>query len=105
MYVLIWDSLPFPLSPHQFIAHSQLQLLRADEDTSPPFPLARWHMAPDAKSQRLDVFDDACTIPGLFDAFVLALIVLQSGQPLGDMPDCLNAASPRFFGTGDFVWG
>jgi len=79
-------------------------LLRADEDTAPLLPLARWHMAPDAKSQRLEVFDDACAIPGLFDAFVLALIVLQSGQPLGDMPDCLNPSSPRFFGTGNLVW-
>jgi hypothetical protein len=32
-----------------------------------------------------------------FDAFVLALIVLQSAQPLGDIPDCLNPASPKYF--------
>ncbi|KAI9450550.1 hypothetical protein F5148DRAFT_588385 [Russula earlei] len=80
-------------------------LLRADnEGTSLSLPLARWYMAPDAKSQRLEIFDDACEIPGLLDAFVLALIVLQCGQPLGEAPDCLNFASPRFFGTGDIMW-
>jgi len=79
-------------------------LLRTDDDTSPLLPLARWRTAPDAGFQYLEVFDDACTIPGLFDAFVLALVVLQSGQPLGDVPNSFNSASPKFFGTGDLMW-
>jgi len=75
------------------------QLLRVDgENTFPLLPLARWRTAPDSKSQHLEVFDGACAIPGLFDAFVLALIVLQSAQPLGDVPDCLNPASPKYSG-------
>jgi len=80
-------------------------LLRIDDEaTSPLLPLARWRTAPDSKSQCLDVFDDVCVIPGLFDAFVLALIVLQSGQPLGDVQDCLYQTSPKFFGTADLMW-
>ena len=43
-------------------------------------------------------------LPGLFDAFVLGLIVLQSAQPLGDVPDCLNSASPKFYSTGGLMW-
>lgn len=81
-------------------------LLRIDDEaTSPLLPLARWRTAPDTKSQCLDVFDDVYAIPGLFDAFVLALIVLQSGQPLGDIPDCLYPTSPKFFGTAELMWG
>ena len=81
------------------------QLLRVDDEaTSPLLPLARWRTTQNAKSQSLEVFDDACAIPGLFDAFVLALIVLQSGQPLGDVPDGLYSCSPKFFGTADLMW-
>ncbi len=58
---------------------------------------------PDAQSQQLEVFDDARATPGLLDALVLALVVLQSGQPLGDAPDCLNMASPMFSGTADLA--
>jgi hypothetical protein len=75
-----------------------------DEDTFPLLPLARWRTAPNSRSQLLEVFDGACAIPGLFDAFVLALIVLQSAQPLGDMPDCLNPASPKFFSNSGLAW-
>lgn len=80
-------------------------LLRVDDEhTSPLLPLARWRTAPDSKSQQLEVFDGACAIPGLFDAFVLGLIVLQSAQSLGDVPDCLNSASPRFYSNGGLTW-
>ncbi|KAN0133129.1 hypothetical protein V8E53_009159 [Lactarius tabidus] len=72
-------------------------------DGSPLLPLARWRTVPDAQLQQLEVFDDACATPGLLDALVLALVVMQSGQPLGDVPDCLNMANPMFLGTGDLA--
>jgi hypothetical protein len=103
MYVTYLFS-PQPASVITPLTRSHFKLLRTDDDTSPLLPLARWRTAPDAEFQYLEVFNDACTIPGLFDAFVLALVVLQSGQPLGDVPDCLNSASPKFFGTGDLMW-
>ncbi|KAI0245394.1 hypothetical protein BJV78DRAFT_1263929 [Lactifluus subvellereus] len=80
-------------------------LLRADDENSSLLPLARWRTTPDAQSQRLEVFEDACAIPGLFDAFVLALVVMQSEQPLGDAPDFLGFASPKFYGNGHLPWG
>lgn len=58
---------------------------------------------PGAQSQQLEVFDDAYATPGLLDAFVLALVVLQSGQPLGDVPDSVNVASPMFSGSADLA--
>jgi len=77
-------------------------LLRVDDEhTFPLLPLARWRTAPDSKSQQLEVFDGACAIPGLFDAFVLGLIVLQSAQQLGDVPDW---ASPKFYSNGGLTW-
>jgi len=80
-------------------------LLRVDDEhTFPLLPLARWRTVPDSKSQQLEVFDGACAIPGLFDAFVLGLIVLQSAQPLGDVPDCLNLASHKFYSNGGLAW-
>lgn len=74
-----------------------------DANASPLLPLARWRTKPDTQSQQLEVFDDACATPGLLDALVLALVMLQSGQPLGDAPDCLNLASPMFSGTADLA--
>ena len=84
---------------------TRLQLLcsKDDADASPLLPLARWRTMLDAQSQQLEVFDDACATPGLLDALVLALVVLQSGQPLGDVPDCLNVASPMFSGSADLA--
>ncbi|KAF8260369.1 hypothetical protein EI94DRAFT_1748714 [Lactarius quietus] len=70
-----------------------------DADASPLLPLARWRTMPDARLQQLEVFDEAYATPGLLDALILALVVMQSGQPLGDVPDCLNMATPMFMGT------
>jgi hypothetical protein len=94
---------PF-LSPHRPDTDPcQLLCSKDDADASPLLPLARWRTMPDAQSQQLEVFDDACATPGLLDALVLALVVLQSGQPLGDVPDCLNVASPMFSGSADLA--
>jgi len=80
---------------------SYLLCSKGDADASPLRPLARWRTTPDAQSQQLEVFEDACATPGLLDALALALVVLQSGQPLGDVPDCLDMASPMYIGTGN----
>ncbi|KAI0293866.1 hypothetical protein B0F90DRAFT_1351054 [Multifurca ochricompacta] len=90
-------------------------LLRADNNnnnTSSPtsfLPLARWRAtsSEDAivSQQRLELFEETITTPGLFDALVLALVVLQSRQPLGDdLPDSLDLTSPKFYGVGDLTW-
>ncbi|KAI0260067.1 hypothetical protein BC834DRAFT_567843 [Gloeopeniophorella convolvens] len=67
-------------------------------------PLARWRTTHDVRAQRVEVFEDALVVPGLLDALVLALLVLQGAQPLGDAFDCLNSASPKFYGAGDLAW-
>ncbi|KAH9024020.1 hypothetical protein EDB83DRAFT_2679053 [Lactarius deliciosus] len=65
-------------------ANGYLLCSKDDADASPLLPLARWRTMSGAQSQQLEVFDEACAAPGLLDALVLALIVVQSGQPLGD---------------------
>lgn len=84
-------------------ANGYLLCSKDDADASPLLPLARWRTMSGAQSQQLEVFDEACAAPGLLDALVLALVVVQSGQPLGDAPDCLNMASPMFSGTTDLA--
>ena len=91
---------PFPAQTCNDLAIPQLFCTKDDADAS---PLARWRTMPDAQSQQLEVFNDDCVTLGLLDALVLALVVLQSGQPLGDVPDCLNMASPMFLGTSDLA--
>jgi len=99
--VLTFDGIRYTVTEHKGGAG---YLLRAD-DIDPSLPLARWCTTLDGRSQRLEVFEDAYVIPGLFDAFVLALVVLQCEQPLGDAPDCLNWSSPKFYGMGTFQLG
>lgn len=94
----------FPHFSRSDLINSLPQLIGPKSNTDGSLlPLARWRTVPGAQLQQLEVFDNACTTPGLLDALVLALVVLQSGQPLGDVPDCLNMANPMFLGAGDLA--
>jgi hypothetical protein len=57
--------------------------------------VAKWQTKSRNDELRLQIFQEALVEPGLLEAIVLSIILLQSGQPLGDS----NALESMFSGA------
>jgi hypothetical protein len=63
----------------------------------PGLAVARWRTKSRADGLRLQIFQEVFVEPGLLEAILLSIILLQSGQPFGDT---LQASGPRYHGIG-----
>ncbi|KAN0140891.1 hypothetical protein V8E53_001335, partial [Lactarius tabidus] len=63
----------------------------------PGLAVARWRTKSRADGLRLQIFQEVLVEPGLLEAILLSIILLQSGQPFGDT---LQASGPRYHGIG-----
>ena len=71
------------------------QLIPADR---PGLALAKWHTKSRTDELRLQIFQEVLVEPGLLEAIVLSIILLQSGHSFGDTTPSITG--PKYFGTG-----
>ena len=58
-----------------------LQLIPANR---PGLAVARWHVRSHSDNLDLEIFQEALVEPGLLEAIVFSVVLLRSGQSLGD---------------------
>jgi hypothetical protein len=69
----------------------------------PGLAVAKWRTESHADGLRLQIFQEVLVEPGLLEAILLSIILLQSGQPFGDrLPHLINDMGPKYYGI-DFV--
>jgi hypothetical protein len=73
---------------------NSLQLLPTN---GPGLAVARWRIKSRSDDLRVEIFQEALVEPGLLEAIVLSVVLLQSGRSFGDTPDANNFSNPRFF--------
>ena len=73
-----------------------MQLIPANR---PGFAVAKWHTKSPNDELRLQIFQEALIEPGLLDAVVLSIILLQSGHYFGDCDtlESISATGLHFF--------
>ncbi|KAF8267716.1 hypothetical protein EI94DRAFT_1729641, partial [Lactarius quietus] len=63
--------------------------------------VAKWHSESLADGLRLQIFQEALVEPGLIEAIILSILLLQSGHSLGDTLESLISMSPKYYGAGN----
>jgi len=63
--------------------------------------VAKWHSETLADGLRLQIFQEALVEPGLIEAIILSILLLQSGHSLGDTLESLISMSPKYYGAGN----
>ena len=63
--------------------------------------MARWHVSSRSDDLDLEIFQEALVEPGLLEAIVLSVVLIRSGQCLGDTASMsiLNKVVLRHWGT------
>ncbi|KAF8260365.1 hypothetical protein EI94DRAFT_1811813 [Lactarius quietus] len=61
--------------------------------------VAKWHSESLADGLRLQIFQEALVEPGLIEAIILSIVLLQSGHSLGDTLEPLMSMSLKHYGT------
>jgi hypothetical protein len=71
------------------------QLIAAD---TPGLAVARWKIKPRTDELKLEIFQEVPTAveSGLLDAIVLSVVLLRSGQSLGDSPGEISLSNPVY---------
>lgn len=71
------------------------QLIPADR---PGLAVARWKIKPRTGELKLEVFQEVPLVvqSGLLDAIVLSVVLLRSGQSLGDSPGEISLSNPVY---------
>jgi hypothetical protein len=65
--------------------------------------VARWRTELRADGLRLQMFQEVLVEPGLIEAILLSIILLQSGQSFGDtLPHSMNELGPKYYAV-DFT--
>jgi hypothetical protein len=77
-------------------ADDRLQLIPANRTG---LAVARWRMRSDCDDLELEIFQEALVEPGLVEAIVLSVVLLQSGRSLGDRIETMTFSDPRFVWT------
>ena len=72
------------------------QLIPADR---PGLSIARWKVNSGTDDLFLEIFQEVLVESGLLEAIVLSVVLLRSGQSLGDSPGEISLSSSRYFGT------
>ena len=70
-----------------------MQLIPANR---PGLAVARWHILSNSGDLDLEIFQEALVEPGLLEAIVLSMVLLQSGRCLGDRIETMTFCDPRF---------
>ena len=75
-----------------------LQLIPANR---PGLAVARWQVSSHSDDLDLEIFQEALVEPGLLEAIVLSVVLLRSGQCLGDTAamSILNQVVPLHWGA------
>ena len=78
-------------SSHGFVSPPTTSSFRRLIDSSqlipakrPGLAVARWHIKSRTDELRLQIFQEALVEPGLLEAIILSIILLQSGHSFGD---------------------
>jgi hypothetical protein len=66
--------------------------------------VAKWRTRSRTDGLRLQIFQEVLVEPGLLEAVLLSIILLQSGQSFGDMLHSITDMGPKYYGpaTGPF---
>jgi hypothetical protein len=64
----------------------------------PGLALAKWRTESRDDGLRLQIFQEVLNKPGLFEAIVLSIILLQSGNSFGDALHSMTNLGPRHYG-------
>lgn len=74
------------------------QLIAADR---PGLTAARWKIKPRTDELNLEIFQEVplAAVSGLLDAIVLSVVLLRSGQSLGDSPGEISLTNPIYYNT------
>jgi len=64
----------------------------------PGLAIARWKIKPRTDELNLEIFQGVplAVVSGLLDAIVLSVVLLRSGQSLGDSPGEINLSNPVY---------
>jgi hypothetical protein len=64
----------------------------------PGLAVAKWRTESRADGLRLQIFQEVLVEPGLIEAILLSIILLQSGQSFGDtLPHSRNDMGPKYY--------
>jgi hypothetical protein len=69
------------------------QLIPADR---PGLAVARWKIKPRTDELNLEIFQVPLAVSGLLDAIILSVVLLRSGQSLGDSPGEISLSNPIY---------
>ena len=70
------------------------QLIPTDR---PGLAVARWKTESGSDELRLKIFQEALVEPGLLEAIVLSIVLLQSGNSFGDGLQPVFSQGPKYF--------
>jgi hypothetical protein len=61
--------------------------------------VAKWRTESRTDGLRLQIFPEVVDEPGLLEAVILSIILLQSGQSFGDTIHSMSAMGPKYYGA------
>ena len=61
--------------------------------------MAKWRTESRTDGLRLHVFQEVLVEPGLFEAILLSIILLQSGKSFGDTLHSMSEMGPKYYGA------
>ncbi|KAH8978952.1 hypothetical protein EDB92DRAFT_1906765 [Lactarius akahatsu] len=70
----------------------------------PGLAVAKWRTKSRTDELLVKIFQEALVEPGLLEAIILSIVLLQSGHSFGDMLE-IASLGPKFYAAGNFVGG
>ena len=67
--------------------------------------VAKWRTKSGSDELRLKIFQEALVEPGLLEAIVLSIVLLQSGNSFGDGVESIISMGPKYFSPSTGVLG
>jgi hypothetical protein len=93
VFIHFWLRVYLLSSGHPF--EGLIDLLQLIPANRPGLSVARWHISSHSDDLDMEIFQEALVEPGLLEAIILSVILLQSGRSLGIIPaGTLHAWSP-----------
>ena len=72
----------------------------------PGLAVAKWRTKSGSDELRLKIFQEALAEPGLIEAIVLSIVLLQSGNSFGDCLESMISLAPKYYpasGTSTYI--
>ena len=89
-----------PLLPTTSPLRRLIDALQLVPSNRPGLAVAKWRTESDADGLRLQIFHEVLVEPGLLEAILLSIILLQSGHSFGDTLHPSTDPAPRFYSIG-----